>query len=76
MALYGLARLGVGQLWASEGQKPAVCSGSLRHFKEPLPDLGTGANPAHHAGFGSTERRRSRTYPAAGYATSPVLKTG
>ena len=25
---------------------------------------------------GSTERRRSRTYPAAGYATSPVLKTG
>jgi hypothetical protein len=25
--------------------------------------------------FGSTERRRSRTYPATGYAASPVLKT-
>jgi hypothetical protein len=25
--------------------------------------------------FGSTERRRSRTYPAVGYTTSPVLKT-
>jgi hypothetical protein len=24
--------------------------------------------------FGSTERRRSRTYPAVGYTTSPVLK--
>ena len=23
-----------------------------------------------------TERRRSRTYPAVGYTTSPVLKTG
>jgi len=26
--------------------------------------------------LGSTERRRSRTYPATGYAASPVLKTG
>jgi hypothetical protein len=24
----------------------------------------------------ATERRRSRTYPAVGYTTSPVLKTG
>src|SRR5262249_20312590 len=28
------------------------------------------------ASFHSTERRRSRTYPAVGYTTSPVLKTG
>src|SRR5207302_1329519 len=33
-------------------------------------------DPALLAGFGSTERRRSRTYPAVGYTTSPVLKTG
>jgi hypothetical protein len=31
-------------------------------------------NPPSEAGFGSTERRRSRTYPPTGYAGSPVLK--
>jgi hypothetical protein len=32
--------------------------------------------PLNHAAFGSTERRRSRTYRAVGYTTAPVLKTG
>jgi hypothetical protein len=31
-------------------------------------------NPPNEAGFGSTERRRSRTYPAWGCHASPVLK--
>jgi len=31
--------------------------------------------PWQTAGFGLTERRRSRTHPAWGYQTSPVLKT-
>jgi hypothetical protein len=33
------------------------------------------ARPTPGVLFGSTERRRSRTYPAWGYQTSPVLKT-
>jgi hypothetical protein len=35
---------------------------------------GQGRVNGSRAVFGSTERRRSRTYPAVGYTTSPVLK--
>src|SRR6266545_7666032 len=36
----------------------------------------TTAIARNDAGLGPTERRRSRTYLAWGYQTSPVLKTG
>jgi hypothetical protein len=41
-----------------------------------LPDRSSssGDEPSIQAKAGSTERRRSRTYPAVGYTTSPVLK--
>jgi hypothetical protein len=35
-----------------------------------------GRNRRNAGSFLGTERRRSRTYPATGYAASPVLKTG
>ena len=34
------------------------------------------ASRQESAFFAGAERRRSRTYPAVGYTTSPVLKTG
>ena len=53
------------------------------HVADPEGVEKTGRNPPAHEErpdtgrpFGSTERRRSRTYPAVGYTTSPVLKTG
>jgi hypothetical protein len=37
--------------------------------------LQAGSSACKSSGFGLTERPRSRTEPAVGYTTSPVLKT-
>ena len=37
-------RQGAGQLWASEGQEHAVCSGSVRRFVPPVERLCDPAN--------------------------------
>ena len=42
-------------------------------MRDPAPQT---PDPPGEAGLGSAEPRRSRTYPATGYAASPALKTG
>jgi len=51
---------------------PRVRTRGVIEFVHPT-GSGSGLAPS---GFDRTERRRSRTYPAVGYTTSPVLKTG
>ena len=50
---------------AADGQLPAS-----------RPPAGRDGRSLARCAFLETERRRSRTYPATGYAASPVLKTG
>jgi hypothetical protein len=68
---------GVRQLRASERQSGTVLSGCQRAVRAAEVEAGPKTpKPAEGAGFGSTERRRSRTYRAVGCTTAPVLKTG
>ena len=60
--------------WASEGQKHAGPKRLPAALRAGLETRTEGLCTANHAENGLTERRRSRTYPAWGYQTSPVLK--
>jgi hypothetical protein len=54
----------------------ARAHGTVRRALPPVRNLdeSTGVARRVQTWHGSTERRRSRTYPAVGYTTSPVLK--
>ena len=64
------------QLRASARQIQAVLSGLERTGVSPGRRRCARRCSCKQQLFGFTERRRSRTYPAWGYQTSPVLKTG
>ena len=56
---------------------PAPRHESSRHvFSNRCSRGGTSTYQGRMQGLLRTERRRNRTYPATGYAASPVLKTG
>jgi len=46
--------------------------GRAGEVADPIEAIGPARAPLNHATFAMTERRRSRTYPAVGYTTSPA----
>ncbi len=48
--------------------------GTVRAAARATPEAGSAGREGSRPGARGAERRRSRTYPAVGYTTSPVLK--
>ena len=67
---------GARQLRASARHQAAVLSGLERKRRPSTTSSGAVRTTCNRQRFRPTERPRSRTEPAVGYTTSPVLKTG